>query len=278
MKALNNIILKTLHPIQSRMIGIMVISCLAQLLWAGAVHAADIRVSAAASLTDVLTELAGLYEQEHPDTNVKVSFAGSSTLAKQIENGAPADIFISADKDWADYLQERKLLRASSRVDLLNNALVIIAPLNRNPRIQLDNNFAFADEIDGKLCTGETSHVPAGKYAKQALTYYGWWKATEPHIVGTDDVRTALAFVERGECALGIVYQTDALMSKHVKIVQNFPRISHKPIVYPGALTPKAGEDAQHFWAFLQSVPAQAVFQRYGFLTNHNADTSTNAP
>lgn len=236
-----------------------------QLIIISSAQAADVRVSAAASLTDVLTELAQSYEKVHPDISIKTSFAGSSTLAKQIENGAPADIFISADKEWADYLEKRSLLNKESRTDLLANDLVMIAPINSQQIIQLTQSFDIAANVKGRLCTGEPAYVPIGKYAQQALEHYGWWKAMAPQMVGTEDVRTALAFVERGECALGIVYKTDALMSKKVKVIASFPADSYLPIVYPGALTKQAGSDAQSFWQFLQSPAAADVFHRYGF-------------
>ena len=238
---------------------------LVQCLWVGGVQAADIKVSAAASLTDVITELGRVYESAHAGVVIKASYAGSSTLAKQIENGAPADIFISADRDWADYLEKRGLLSSATRRNLLLNELVLIAPLNRPTTIQLQKNFDLVGSFNGKLCTGEPAYVPVGKYAKQALTFYDWWAPIQLRLVGTEDVRTALAFVERGECALGIVYKTDALMSKKVQVVASFPAESHEPIVYPGGLTKNANEDALAFWQFLQSEPAAQVFIRYGF-------------
>jgi len=238
---------------------------LVQMLVASAVQAGDIKVSAAASLTDVITELSRAYEKNHAGVAIKTSFAGSSTLAKQIENGAPADIFISADKDWADYLEKRSLLNKATRADLLINELVFIAPLNKTLSITMAREFDLLASFSGKLCTGEPAYVPVGKYAKQALTHYGWWSAIQPRLVGTEDVRTALAFVERGECALGIVYKTDALMSKKVAVVASFPADSHSPIVYPGGLTKNATAEAQAFWQFLQSDAAAAVFVRYGF-------------
>jgi molybdate transport system substrate-binding protein len=239
---------------------------LVQLIFVGAARAGEVKVSAAASLTDVLTELSKTYEKSHPDIAIRNSFAGSSTLAKQIENGAPVDIFISADKDWMDYLQKRSLLNDKTRQDLLSNNLVIISPANQKAEIQLDKNFDIANKVKGKLCTGEPAYVPVGKYAKQALEYYGWWKTIEPRVVGTEDVRTALAFVARGECALGIVYETDARMSDKVTLVARFPAESHLPIVYPVALMKKSGNDAQAFLQYLQSAEAAAVFNRYGFI------------
>lgn len=250
---------------KSRVILSGVMLLVLQLLVAGSAQAGDIKVSAAASLTDVMTELSRAYEKTHAGIVIKTSFAGSSTLAKQIENGAPADIFISADKDWADYLEQRNLLNKNTRVDLLLNELVLIAPLGRGPVITIAPDVDLLASFSGKLCTGDTASVPVGKYAKQALTYYGWWSGIQPRLVGTEDVRTALAFVERGECALGIVYKTDALMSKKVSVVATFPAESHLPIVYPGGLTKSATAEARAFWQFLQSPVAADVFVRYGF-------------
>lgn len=229
------------------------------------VQAEDVNLYAAASLTDALTELSDAYQKQHPDIAIKKSFAGSSILAKQIENGAPADIFISADKDWANYLQKRGLLNDQSRKILLGNELVLVAPSASNVSILLDSAFNLNASFSGRLCMGDPAFVPAGKYAKQALTHYNWWVRIESRIVGTEDVRTALAFVERGECSLGIVYKTDAYLSKKVKVVATFPAASHTPIEYPGALTKNAGADSKGFWIFLQSDQAKAVFARYGF-------------
>lgn len=227
--------------------------------------AADIKLYAAASLTDALTELSASYQKMHPEIAVKKSFAGSSTLAKQIENGAPADIFISADNDWGNYLLKRGLLANESYKKLLGNELVLVAPIDSQISIKLETSFALDKAFTGRLCTGDTASVPVGKYAKQSLTHYGWWDKISPRIVGTEDVRTALAFVERAECSLGIVYKTDALLSKKVKMIATFPAASHTPIEYPGALTRSAGAESKAFWVFLQSDQAKAVFARYGF-------------
>lgn len=228
-------------------------------------QAGDVKLYAAASLTDALTELSASYQKSHADVSIKKSFAGSSTLAKQIENGAPADIFISADNDWEDYLFQRGLLQKESRKKLLANELVLISPLTNEIKVALEPTFNFAAAFNGRLCTGDTASVPVGKYAKQTLTYYAWWDKIAPRVVGTEDVRTALAFVERGECNLGIVYKTDAQLSKKVKVVAIFPAASHTPIEYPGALTKNASAEAKVFWAFLQSEEAKKVFARYGF-------------
>mgnify|MGYP001550632203 CR=1 FL=1 len=234
-----------------------------------AAQAAEVKIYAAASLTDAITELAKIYQQTHTSTQIQPVFAGSSTLARQIENGAPADVFISADKDWADYLQTRNLLEAKSRMDLLANELVLIAPAIHPRQIPLKKNTNLATSFKGKLCTGEPASVPVGKYAKQALVYYGWWDAIQTRLVGTEDVRSALAFIERGECALGIVYKTDALLTKKVTTIATFPAESHLPIVYPGGLTKNANPDARAFWQFLQSKAALEIFSRYGFKAAH---------
>ncbi len=229
------------------------------------VQAGEIRLYAAASLTDVLTELSSIYQKSHPDSVIKKSFAGSSTLAKQIENGASADIFISADHDWMEYLQKRHLLVAESQKKILRNELVLIAPINSEATVTFDSGFNLSARFNGHLCTGDTASVPVGKYAKQSLIYYKWWDTVSPRIVGTDDVRTALAFVERAECSLGIVYKTDAQLSRKVKIIGIFPSASHAAIEYPGALIKNSALEAKDFWVFLQSNEAKMVFVRYGF-------------
>lgn len=244
----------------------ILIALLCLLLPLGA-HAAEVKVFAAASLTDALTELGQSYQKLTPGTSIKNSFASSATLAKQIENGASSDLFISADKDWADYLEKRNLLLGGSRKNLLANELVLIAPLGTSPKVVMEKGFDFAKSFNGKLCTGDPASVPVGKYVKQALDYFNWWQPIEGRLVGTEDVRTALVFVERGECPLGIVYSTDAKASKKVSLVASFPSASHLPIIYPAALTAKASPDAQQFWNYLQSPAAAEVFKRYGFRT-----------
>jgi molybdate transport system substrate-binding protein len=157
-------------------------------------------------------------------------------------------------------------------VELLANELVLIAPTERVLNIDLDKTTDLAASFNGKLCTGEPAYVPVGKYAQQALTFYGWWPAIQLRLVGTEDVRTALAFVERGECALGIVYKTDAMLSKKVSVVASFPAESHLPIVYPGGLTKNANSEARAFWQYLQSKPALEIFIRYGFSQRTTTD------
>ena len=232
-------------------------------------YAEDIYVFAAASLTDAVNELASQYAAQHPGINIKTSYAGSSALAKQIEQGAPADVFLSADSDWADYLDQRHLLRAGSRTNLLTNDLVLVTPKGREFTAEMSPGFNLPAAFSGKLCTGDVSSVPVGKYAQQSLTYFGWWKALEPRMVGTENVRMAAAFVERGECGAGIIYRTDFMLSHQLSLVASFPGNSHKPIVYPGALTINANAASQGFWNYLQTSTAEAVFTRYGFTRIH---------
>ncbi|HSI44033.1 MAG TPA: molybdate ABC transporter substrate-binding protein [Methylotenera sp.] len=225
-----------------------------------------ITVFAAASLTNALSDISTQYEKEK-SVKIQNSFAASSTLAKQIENGAPVDIFISADSKWMNYLQDKKLINSSSRKDFLGNKLVLIAPKDRSFSVKFEPKFNIAKAFDGRLCTGDIESVPAGMYAKEALTNLKWWDAIKTRIVGTQDVRGALAFVERGECAAGIVYETDAKISNKVEIVGTFPEQSHTPIVYPMAMTanmknPQLGSD---FSNYLLSKNATAIFKKYGF-------------
>jgi len=232
-----------------------------------ALHAEDaVRVYAAASLTNAMGDIAAAWQKDgHPKATLV--FAASSALAKQIENGAPADVFGSADRKWMDYLAQRKKIDAATRVELLGNELVLIVPKGKAFPVTVDKGFDLPGAYKGKLCTGEPDVVPVGTYAKQALTSLGWWSALSPRVVGTDDVRTALAFVERGECPLGIVYATDAAISTKVEIVGRFPPGSHDPIVYPFALVGGAGSQAGAFLEYLKSDAAQAIFRQHGFTT-----------
>lgn len=232
-------------------------------------HAADtappLLVYGAASLTNVLDELGAAYGKE-AGQEVKFSYAASSTLARQIEAGANADLFFSADTEWMDYLQSRNLIDTTSRSNLLGNKLVLIAPLDSKVQLHIAANFALAATLgNNRLATGDPDSVPAGKYARSALTTLGVWNAVADKLVRADSVRAALAFVDRGEAPLGIVYETDALIDKQVRIVDYFPDSSHPVIVYPIALTVTAKPGAAKFLAYLHSAAAQAVFKKYGF-------------
>ena len=239
---------------------------LALLAVPGKASADEITVFAAASLTNALSEAGQTFEQKEPHT-VRFSFASSSTLAKQIENGAPAHLFLSADLDWMDYLDQRKLIVDTSRINLLGNRLVMIAPVGSALKVDLKPGIDLAGLLSGGLlATGDPDHVPAGKYARAALEKLGMWKAIEGRIARADSVRAALALVERAECPLGIVYATDAAASPKVKVVGVFPEDSHPPIVYPAALV--KGKDtpaARSLLEFLKSPAAKPIFEKHGF-------------
>jgi molybdate transport system substrate-binding protein len=229
---------------------------------------APVRVFAAASLTNALTEIAGEWAHAgHPPASL--AFGASSTLAKQVDAGAPADVFASADDSWMDYLQRRDRLMAGTRRELLATELVLIAPQASSIQVQMQSGFDIAHAFQGRLCTGEPGVVPVGIYARAALQSLGWWQPLQGRIVGTEDVRGALAFVERGECALGIVYRTDALISDEVRIVAEFPPATHAPIRYPFALVNGARPEAAALLDFLSSAAAAATFRRYGFTLLH---------
>jgi molybdate transport system substrate-binding protein len=230
---------------------------------------APITVFAAASLTNVLQDLGDGFTAK-TSIAVRFSFAASSVLAKQIENGAPADVFFSADVEWMDYLQERNLIQRASRHDALGNNLVLIAPADSAVKLKIAANFPLAATLGtGRLATGDPDSVPVGRYAKQALTQLGVWSAVMNKIARADSVRSALAFVDRGEAPLGIVYETDALVDKNVRIVDTFPKDSHAPIVYPLALTSAAKPDAAKFAAYLRAPEGDAAFLHYGFKPLH---------
>lgn len=217
---------------------------------------------AAASLSTTLQEL--LPRARFAD--VRLSFASSSTLAKQIEAGAPADIYLSANALWMDYLQQRGLVDSTTRVDLLGNALVLVTPTDSPIAIDVQRTFDLAGAFSGRIALGDPSHVPAGMYAQQALQRLGWWSALERRLAPSPDVRAALAYVARGECALGIVYATDVAISDGVQIVATLPDSLHAPIRYPAAIV--AGRDrpdVRRLFEHLRSTEAQALFSRRGF-------------
>ena len=237
-------------------------------------EAAPILVFAAASLAGPVDEIARAFSTREAEPGqsaparipVRTSFAASSVLAKQIEAGAPADVFLSADTDWMDYLDERHLMRPGTREDLLGNDLVLIAPAGSAVQVtlgpQVDLTAALAG---GRLATGDPDSVPVGRYAQEALTRLQVWEKIAPHLVRAENVRAALEYVARGEATLGIVYRTDALAEKRVRLVDVFPASSHAPIVYPVALTAHASAEAAAFEAFLESDAARQIFVRYGF-------------
>lgn len=224
-----------------------------------------VRVFAAASLAPALTEIAGHWQRAGHPAPV-LAFGGSAALAKQVAAGAPADLFASADRRWMDYLDERRRLVAGSRREWLTNTLVLIAPRGRGFALTLVPGVNLGAAFAGKLCTGEPAAVPAGAYAREALQALGAWGSVQARLVGTDDVRTALAFVERGECGAGIVYATDAAGSDRVQTVASFPAGTHAPIVYPFAQVVGGRPQARAFLDYLQQAPeAASVFARLGF-------------
>jgi molybdate transport system substrate-binding protein len=224
-------------------------------------------VYAAASLTNVLEELGKAYQVESGQA-VTFSFAASSALARQIEAGAKADVFFPADTEWMDYLQRHDLLAATSRSNLLGNRLVLIAAADSTLQLTIAQGFAVASALgNGRLSIGDPESVPAGKFARAALTALSAWDSVANRLVLSDSVRSALAFVSRGEAPLGIVYETDALFDKQVRIVDTFPATTHAPIVYPIALTLHARSGASEFIAYLRTPGSQTLFKKYGFST-----------
>lgn len=222
-------------------------------------------VFAAASLTDVLTGIGKDYEAE-TGKKVVFSFASSSVLARQIEASPGADIFFSADRDWMDYLAQRGLVNGGSRVDLLGNRLVLVAPGASTVSLTVAPNFPLLQALNGgRLAIGDPESVPAGKYGRAALTSLGVWGDVADHLAQAENVRVALAYVARGETPLGIVYLTDALAQRKVRVVGAFPEDSHLPITYPVALTKTASPEAAAFLAYLKSARAKEIYSKAGF-------------
>jgi molybdate transport system substrate-binding protein len=225
-------------------------------------------VFAAASTTKALTEILELYASRNP-VSIKPSFASSSTLAKQIANGAPADVFLSADLPWMSFLEEKNLIERKSRIDLLGNRIVLIVPADSPvKKINVSPGFSVTDFLgkDGRLAIGDPDHVPAGKYAKKALETLGAWDTVKDRLAPTKDVLAALVLVERGEAPLGVVYATDAAASKKVRVAGIFPETSHPPIVYPvAAVAGGKTTEAGRFLDFLKSPEARTIFTKYGF-------------
>jgi molybdate transport system substrate-binding protein len=233
----------------------------------GRAQAEDLLVFAAASLKDALDAALRDY-QTGSGAPVNVSYASSSTLARQIERGAPADVFISANREWMDYLDERDLLQDGSRADLLGNSLVLVAPRDDDIQLEIAPGFDLLGALGGgRLAMGDPDHVPAGTYGKTALESLGVWQEVAPHVAPADNVRAALALVARGEAPLGVVYRSDALADATVRVVDAFPSDSHPPIIYPVAIM----ADSKHPAAaglvdFLRSASAGRTFERFGFI------------
>jgi len=233
---------------------------------APAASAAGVTVFAAASLSDALGDVAKAY-QAKTGTLPALSFAASSTLARQIEASRGADLFISADTDWMDYLDSRGLIAHETRKNLLGNKLVLIAPASANVSLAIAPHFDLLGALKGgRLAIADPDTVPAGRYARTALSTLGVWNSVVNRTVNAENVRVALSYVARGEAPLGIVYATDAYGEKSVRIVAAFPDNTHAAIVYPAALTRDAGPGARKFLDFLSGPEASAIFQKDGFI------------
>lgn len=229
----------------------------------------EVTVFAAASLQNAFEDLGRLHQQR-TGRPVKFSFAASSALARQIEQGAPAAVFASADEQWMDYLAQRNLIVADTRKSLLGNRLVLVVPAANTSNVELKPGFDFAALLgkDGRWVTGDPSNVPVGRYAQEALTKLGAWEFAQTRLVRAENVRVALAFVERGEAVAGVVYQTDAAVSQKVRIAASFPEDSHKPVTYPvAAIARHDSPAARDFLRTLESAEAREIFRKFGFTT-----------
>ena len=226
----------------------------------------DVVIFAAASLKNALDEINTQWQRETGKKAV-VSYAASSALARQIEQGAPADLFISADLDWMEYLQQRSLIRADTRSNLLGNKIVLIAPKDSTVSVKIQRGLNLAALLgNGRLAMADTKAVPAGKYGKASLETLDLWNSVQDKVAQAENVRAALLLVSRGEAPLGIVYQTDAAADPNVKIIDAFPAETHPAIVYPIALTAGGtNADAAGFLAYLRSAKARPLFEKQGF-------------
>lgn len=235
----------------------------------GSAAAQDLVVFAAASLQNAFQEVGRVYQQKTSRT-VKFSFAASSALARQIEQGAPAAVFASADEQWMDYLQQRNLVVKETRKSLLGNRLVLVVPAASTAKIDIKPNFDFQGLLgaDGRWVTGDPSNVPVGRYAQQALTWLGVWDFAQTRLVRSENVRVALSFVERGEVVAGVVYETDAAVSQKVRVAGVFPEDSHAPVIYPVAAVAKNNTpSARDFLQFLEGTEAREIYKKLGFST-----------
>lgn len=236
-------------------------------LAAGGVLASEIRVFAAASTAGAFGDVARAFERSNPAIRISEVYASSSTLAKQIVNGAPADIFISANRRWMDYAVQEGGVETSTVTDLLTNRLVLVAPPGTDWTVDIGPGFDLLGRLTGGyLAMGDPAHVPAGIYGHEALETLGVWKTMSGRIAQAADARAALVLVERGEAAAGIVYATDAKISGRVRVVGTFPEETHSPIVYPAALSiASKAEDVRAFFRFLGSAEAGNIWARHGF-------------
>ncbi|MET0869783.1 MAG: molybdate ABC transporter substrate-binding protein [Methyloceanibacter sp.] len=254
-------------------IGILLLFVLAAVpLLGGPARASDVTIFAAASLKNALDDAVKRYETK-TGRKIVVSYAASSALARQIEAGAPADIFFSADLDWMDELEKKNLIDAASRQTLLGNTLILIAPKDSTVTLPMEKNPPLLKALgpEGKLAMANVDSVPAGRYGKAALIYLGVWEEVAPRVAQADNVRAALAFVAKGEVPLGIVYGTDAKAEPAVRVIGTFPEESHPKILYPVALLARARPEARDFLQFLLSPEAAPAFEAQGFSMAHEA-------
>lgn len=250
-------------------LGALVLGCLAPPAARAASRHAPALVLAAASLQESMNAAADAWARKgHP--RPRVSFAASSALARQIAAGAPADLFISADEAWMDDLEHKGLIRKGSRMSLLRNTLVLVAPAHSTVKLRVAPGMALAQALgDGRLAIADPSGVPAGVYAKQSLTRLGVWNSVSRKLAPAENVRATLALVSRGAAPLGIVYGTDARADPAVRVVGLFPQTSHDPISYPiCTLASSNNPEADGFRRFLASPEGKAVFRRFGFGTS----------
>jgi molybdate transport system substrate-binding protein len=226
----------------------------------------DVVVFAAASLKNALDAINAQWQKE-TGKKASISYAASSALAKQIEQGAPAQMFISADLDWMDYLAKKSLIKTETRSNLLGNRIVLIAPKDKAQPVDLKPGFDLAKVVgDGRLAMANVDTVPAGKYGKAALEKLGAWASVSGKLAQAENVRAALLLVSRGEAPAGIVYQTDAAADPNVRIIGTFPEGTHPPIIYPVALTANANHpDAAGFLRYITSAKAKPLFEAQGF-------------
>jgi molybdate transport system substrate-binding protein len=240
-------------------------------------QAGGLVIFAAASLKNALDEIAAAWTKETGKPAPKISYAASPALAKQMEQGAPADLFISADTEWMDYVEKKDLIKKDTRVNLLGNKIVLIAPRDSKVAVEIKPGFDLAKALaGGKLAMANVDAVPAGKYGKAALEKLGAWNGVKDNVAQAENVRAALLLVARGEAPLGIVYSTDAAADPNVKIVGVFPAESYPPVIYPAAVTKESKTaDAKLFLDYLKSSKARPAFERQGFTVLVKSSTST---
>lgn len=252
----------------SRDLLVFVLFVLSSTLWSAPASAQNQKlvIFAAASLKDALDAVNAAYQREKGQATT-TSYAASSTLAKQIEAAAPADVFISADLDWMDYLAKRDLIKPETRANLLGNRLALIAPVDSAAKLGIAPNFPLAQALaNGRLAIADPNGVPAGRYGKAALESLGVWPTVVDRLAPAENVRATLALVSRGEAPLGIVYQTDAVADKGVKILGTFPENTHPPIIYPIAVVATStNPGAPGYIAYLKSPATRPIFEKQGF-------------